>query len=173
MLRAWAGAAERFPDWRLRLVGPDEGGHRAVLERLAADLGLQRVEFAGARYGADKRAEYAAADLFVLPSHSENFGMSVAEALAHGVPIITTTGTPWFGVREHGCGWYVPDDASGLEAALGEALALDRPALARMGRAGRGWMERDFSWDRIARQFQDVYQWLVRSGAPPASVRLD
>ncbi|MEZ5591148.1 MAG: glycosyltransferase [Gammaproteobacteria bacterium] len=46
------------------------------------------------------------ADLFVLPSFSENFGVVIAEALAHGVPVITTRGTPWKGLLQHGCGWW-------------------------------------------------------------------
>ena len=72
-----AAARRPFPDWQLRLVGPAEAAYRADLERLAADLDLKRVTFAGPRYGTDKHAEYAAADLYVLPSYTENFGMSV------------------------------------------------------------------------------------------------
>jgi glycosyltransferase involved in cell wall biosynthesis len=173
LLRAWQGIGRRFRDWQLRLVGPDEGGYRADLERLAGALKLERLEFAGPRYGADKRGEYAAADVFVLPSHTENFGMNVAEALAQGVPVITTRATPWGAMPAQGCGWYVADDASALEGALSEALALDRPALERMGGAGRAWMERDFSWSRIAQNFEAVYKWLSRGGLLPASVRLD
>lgn len=173
LLRAWQSIAGRFPDWRLRLVGPDAASHRMQLDRLAAELKLERVEFTGPRYGADKHAEYAAADLFVLPSYSENFGMSVAEALAHGVPVITTTGTPWMSVRERACGWYVSPDTPGLEGALREALTLDRPELDRMGRAGRVWMEREFSWDQIAHEFEKIYKWILQGGPPPASVRLD
>ena len=90
LLRAWQRVASQFRDWQLRLVGPDNDGYRAQLERLSTELKLPRVMFAGPRYGADKQAEYAAADLYVLPSHTENFGMSAAEALARGVPIITT-----------------------------------------------------------------------------------
>lgn len=173
LLRAWLRLAGRHPDWRLRLVGPDEGGHRARLERLARELALERVTLAGPRYGADKRAEYAAAELYVLPSHTENFGMSVAEALAAAVPVVTTSQTPWQQVEAEGCGWIVNPDAAALETALGQALARDRDVLAAMGRRGRAWMQRDFAWPRIAAEMVHVYCWLLHGGAAPACVRLD
>lgn len=172
LLRAWQAVVRQFPEWNLRLVGPDEDGHRAELERLVSEFKIERVSFAGPRYGADKGVEYAAADLFVLPSHTENFGMSVAEALAHGIPVITTTGTPWSRVVEQCCGWYVSPDVSGLSQALGQALPLGRPALGAMGAAGRAWMQREFSWDRIARDFVQLYRWILEGGPPPASVRI-
>ena len=173
LLRAWQRVASQFPNWQLRLVGPDSNGYRAQLERLSTELQLPRVVFAGPRYGADKQTEYAAADLYVLPSHTENFGMSAAEALAQGVPIVTSVGTPWQGVREHGCGWCVSADVAGLEGALKEALALDRPTLESMGRAGREWMGREFSWTRVARDLEQTYRWLLSGGPPPAFIRFD
>ena len=140
LLRAWHRIASQFPDWQLRLVGPDTIGYRAELERLSTELQLPRVVFAGARYGADKQAEYAAADLYVLPSHTENFGMTVAEALAQGVPIVTTMGTPWQGVRERGCGWCVPADAAGLEArSRKHSPSTGQRSKAWGGRVAIGW----------------------------------
>jgi glycosyltransferase involved in cell wall biosynthesis len=173
LLRAWQGVATKFPDWQLRLVGPDDSGYLAQIIHVAEEPALPRVTFAGPRYGAEKQAEYAQADLCILPSHSENFGMSVAEALAQGIPVITTAGTPWQGVREHGCGWFVPATVPGIESALHEALACDRSCLADMGRAGRGWMERDFSWSRVAKDLEQTYRWILSGGSPPHFVRLN
>lgn len=173
LLLAWRQVAPAFPDWRLKIVGRDEDEHQARLEGLVADLSIPRVAFVGARYGKEKQAEYQAAELFILPSHSENFGMTVAEALSHGVPVITTTGTPWAKVVDTGCGWWVTPNAEGLEAALRDALTRDAPALRTMGRAGRAWMERDFSWPRLAGDFEATYRWILGGGAPPDFVRCD
>jgi glycosyltransferase involved in cell wall biosynthesis len=173
LLRAWQGVAIRFPDWQLRLVGPDDSGYLAQVLRMAEELALPRVVFAGPRYGAEKQAEYAQADLCILPSYSENFGMSVAEALAQGVPVITTSGTPWQSVREHGCGWFVPATVPEIESALREALACDRSCLAAMGRVGQDWMQRDFSWSHVAKDFEQTYRWILNGGSPPHFVRLD
>jgi glycosyltransferase involved in cell wall biosynthesis len=172
LLRAWAVVAPTLPGWRLRIVGPDDGGHEAPLRRLAASLAAPRVSFEGAVYGAAKQALYREASVHVLASHSENFGMTVAEALANGTPVITTRGTPWSGLVSEGCGWWIDIGVEPLVAALREATSLGAEALRERGARGRAWMLRDFSWDRAARDMADVYRWLRFGGAPPSSVRL-
>jgi glycosyltransferase involved in cell wall biosynthesis len=173
LLNAWAGLERRFPDWELRLVGVGPEPYMASLKALGGKLGLERADFAGPRYGAEKASEYANADLFILPSLNENFGMTVAEALAESVPVVTTTGTPWRGVEDQGCGWWVAPDAVGIETALSHALAANVDHLAEMGRRGRDWMSRDFAWKRIAQEMAEVYRWIVHGGSVPATVRLD
>jgi len=95
---------DRFIDWNLRIVGPDEGRYLAQVRKLASDLFLKRIEFVEPLYGYRKRQAYAGADLFVLPSYSESFGMTVAEALATGMPAIVTKGAPWRGLETHQAG---------------------------------------------------------------------
>jgi len=172
LLRAWAVVAPALPGWRLRIVGPDDGGYEAPLRRLAASLAAPRVSFEGAVYGAAKQALYRAASVHVLASHSENFGMTVAEALANGTPVITTRGTPWSGLVSEGCGWWIDIGVEPLVAALREATSVGAEALRERGARGHRWMLRDFSWDRAARDMADVYRWLRFGGEPPSSVRL-
>ena len=77
------------------VCGPDECGHTEQVKRVVAEAGLsEEFDFKSSVYGAEKDALYASADLFVLPTFSENFGVAIAEALAAEVPVITTTGTP-------------------------------------------------------------------------------
>ena len=98
LVRAWAQAAPA--GWRLQIAGPDEGGHWSQVEALVTRLGLRGcVNYLGAVEGERKAALFRNADLFVLPTFSENFGVVVAEALAYGVPVITTRGAPWGGSR--------------------------------------------------------------------------
>lgn len=172
LLQAWGRSAAPFEDWELRLVGPGEKAYVARLQRLASDLDLPRVSFAGPSYGADKSEEYRRADLYVLPSLTENFGMSVAEALAHGLPVITTRGTPWRGLEDQDCGWWIEGGADSMGQALGKALAMDRASLSAMGARGRQWMLRDYSWDSVALALERAYQWLLQGGAPPDVVHL-
>jgi glycosyltransferase involved in cell wall biosynthesis len=172
LLQAWARLQSRFPRWELKLVGPDEDEHQLKLKQLATALKLERVTFVGPLYGAHKDAEYAKADLYVLPSFSENFGMSVAEALAQGVPVVTTTGTPWKMLDNKGAGWCVAPEVTALETALGAALAMQADELRQMGACGRAWMEQDFSWEHIAQQMQAAYRWLLQRGPIPDCVRL-
>jgi glycosyltransferase involved in cell wall biosynthesis len=134
---------------------------------------VPRVELSGPVYGEQKRALYRQAALHVLPSHSENFGMTVAESLAQGTPVITTHGTPWSGLVREGCGWWIELGIEPLARALEQATALSRAELRARGERGRDWMRRDFSWDSIARQMAEVYAWLRAGGPTPATVRLD
>ncbi len=92
--------------WHFVIAGPSEGGHGEVVQAAVRAAGLEDVfSFPGAVYGDDKWRLYRSADLFILPTYSENFGLVVAEALAVEVPVLTTRGTPWHTLLEHDCGW--------------------------------------------------------------------
>jgi glycosyltransferase involved in cell wall biosynthesis len=171
LLAAWQREESRFPEWRLVVAGPDERGPGRKMRRLADDLGLRRVRFVGVLYGQEKWRAYREADLFVLPTLSENFGMTVAEALAAGTPAIVSKGAPWCGLDEHGAGWWVEIGVEPLVAALETALSRSREDLEDMGRRGRAWVEKDFSWDVVGAQMVGTYRWLVDCGDTPPWVR--
>lgn len=171
LLPAWRTVQARFDDWRLRIVGPDNRGYLAQMQRLAAELGLERIEFVGPLYGDDKMLAYGQADLFVLPTYSENFGMSVAEALAAGTPAIVTKGAPWEGLEQHGCGWWIDIGVDPLVACLEDAMSRSHDELAEMGLQGRSWMEAEYSWKQIGRKTTETYQWILHGGPKPGWVR--
>lgn len=170
LLHAWAALQDKRPNWDLVIVGPDEVGQTSEMQALARRLGLKRVEWSGPVYGAVKSELYRSADLFVLPTHAENFGLVIAEALAHGVPVITTRNAPWQGLTDHRCGWWIQLDETLLHAAMSDATAQPREALREMGARGRAWMEREFGWDGIARQMLLVYDWAAGIGPRPDCV---
>ncbi|HXG60970.1 MAG TPA: glycosyltransferase [Planctomycetota bacterium] len=171
LLQAWREVQDTFPDWRLVIAGPDNDGYLATLQALARSLNLQRIVFPGPLYGDEKLAAYREASLYVLPTHSENFGLTVAEALAAGTPVITTKGAPWAElVREH-AGWWIEPTVQSLVDCLREALSLPVERLIEMGEKGRQWMERTYSWKTLARRTLSTYQWLLTGGPPPAWVR--
>lgn len=170
LLRAWKTIEPFRPEWRLRIIGPAEGGHDVQLKRLAAELGLARVAIESAVYGADKVRAYREANLFVLSTLNENFGVTVAEALAAGVPVIATRGAPWKGLDEQGCGWWVDSGAESLSAALLRATAMPEQELLALGERGRAWMERDFSWVHVAESMLQLYAWLAGQGDRPRFV---
>lgn len=173
LLPAWAAVQARFPDWRLRITGPDNG-YLSQARNLASALGLQRVEFSGALYGEEKWHAYQDADLFVLPTYSENFGMSVAEALAAGTPAIVTQGAPWSGLVTEKAGLWIEIGLDPLVAALEALLLHSHDELSAMGQRGRAWMERDYSWTYIGQQMAGVYAWLLgHTSTPPSCLRLD
>lgn len=171
LLQAWQQLQSRYPNWQLKIVGRGEPDHVREVELLALSLALERVVFPGPMYGDDKAQAYFDADLFVLPTHSENFGMVVAEALAHGCPAIVSRGAPWAGLETEACGWWVANDVASLRAALDTALKLPEEQLAAMGQRGRAWMERDFGWESVAQRMQATYRWLLENGECPEWVR--
>jgi glycosyltransferase involved in cell wall biosynthesis len=173
LLPAWSSISDRFPDWELRLVGPGPAEYRRHLAEIASAERIPRLHIEEARYGPEKLEEYMEADLFVLPSYSENFGMTVAEALAQGVPAIATTGTPWSGLLDNACGWHVAPEIHSLAAAMSEAMSMERGALRTMGENGRAWMQRSFGWRHIGAEMLAVYNWLLDQGPRPATIIVD
>jgi glycosyltransferase involved in cell wall biosynthesis len=181
LLEAWARVEPA--GWRLRIVGPDEGGHEAELKALADRLGIlwsdartdrpggtAAIEFGGSLEGGAKWRAMAAADLFVLPTHSENFGIVVAEALAAATPVITTQGAPWELLETERCGWWTPVSADGIAAALDEATRRSPEELAAMGGRGRAVVAERFAWERIAQEMIACYRWVLGEGPKPGCV---
>ena len=168
LVEAWARL--RPSQWRLLIAGPDEGGHLAEVLRHVRAFGLeQSVEYIGEVEGESKMALFESADLVVLPSFSENFGVVVAESLAHGVPVITTRGTPWSELPSSGCGWWVDPTLDALTETLREALDLESAILSSMGERGRIFV-RKYNWRAIARQTIEVYRWVLGHGPMPDCV---
>lgn len=168
LLAAWA----RETSGRVLLIaGPGDESYRAVLAKLACESGCEsRVILAGMVEGPTKAALLAHADLLVLPTHSENFGMVVAESLAHGTPTITTKGTPWRDLATHRCGWWIERDADALLAALNESAAMSIAQLREMGAHGRNLVESKYSWHRVGRDMAAFYRWLVQGADRPSFV---
>lgn len=172
LLHAWRQLQDAHPDWRLVVAGTGQAEHEHDVRELAIALKLQRVEFPGPLYGKDKSHAYFVANLFVLPTHSENFGMVVAEALAHACPVVVSRGAPWSRLEIQGCGWWVEHDVETLVQSLGAAMRLPQGRLAAMGIKGRNWMEREFGWPNIAERMDSAYEWLLNGGTSPEFVRL-
>jgi glycosyltransferase involved in cell wall biosynthesis len=172
LLNAWKDVERRANDWELHIVGPGEAAYVAKLRDMASALKCQRVSFRGPVYGVEKSRELRSAEAFVLPTYDENFGLAVAEALAHGVPAVVTRGAPWNGLTSRKCGWWVDVDAHAIAEALMELTSLDAGELAQMGDAGRQWIRDDFSMIAMGQKLRELYEWLLGGGAPPAFVHL-
>ncbi len=168
LVEAWARVAGQHPDWCLRIVGPDHGGYLGQLQRLAERLSATRISFEGPLHAEAKLAAYRSAELFVLPTAHENFGMAVAEALAAGTPAIVTKGAPWGGLPLQGAGWWIDHGPEPLAEHLDHAMSVPQATLRGMGERGRAWMAQDFAWPGIARRMATTYDWIL-AGMHPAS----
>lgn len=154
LIELWARIAPA--DWVLLVVGIPEA---YTVEHLA---GRARAAGAGDRVlvfdGTTTPPPYAFAHLFLLPTHSENFGLTVAEALAHGIPALTTDGTPWRRLDSVGAGRCVA--WSDYPSALATLLSVPAADLAAQGAAGRVWMQQEFSWSAAVSRLDAFYRTL-------------
>lgn len=170
LIDAW-GQSKVSGDWELLLVGPNEDGHREEIESVVARHGLaDSVSFHGEVGDSEKWQQLVDADLFVLPSFSENFGIVVAEALAAGLPVITTTGTPWQSLEENRIGWWVQPETDSLTTALAEACFMADADRVEMGHRASIWASSQFQWGKIADQMATFYGWLLDGGTAPSFV---
>jgi glycosyltransferase involved in cell wall biosynthesis len=179
LLNAWKEVQAFFPEWQLIVAGSDDdyygkSGYLNKMSDLSIRLGLERVYFVGELNGVEKFKAYFDAELFILPSHSENFGVSIAEALSHGTPVIASHGTPWEEINVRKAGWWVSNDIEPLSLCLKSALNSSRSDLKSMGDQGRAWMENEFSWKQISQKMLKTYEWLSDKNQPiPEWVKID
>ena len=152
--------------WECELVytvsGELEREYEAKVKARVRELGLgDQFIFTGALDDEEKWKAYARADLFVLPTYSENFGIVVAEALWAGVPVITTKGTPWKGLEERNCGWWIDTGVEPLAEALKQSLGVSRQSLAEMGERGRRLVEEKYTWDAVVKMMVNGYKMII------------
>lgn len=160
LIEAWARV--RPKNWELHIAGPDQTGHLQTLQRMVSDRGLgTEVSFVGPLHGTAKQDFLFRANLLVLPSHSESFGLVIAEALAHQVPVLTTTSTPWAMLEPHNCGWSVSPDTASMTEGLELATSMSAAELADMGLRGRKWVEAHLQWSHIAERFANAYRRVI------------
>lgn len=171
LLSAWAGLGPDSMGWNLEIAGPIDSRYSEGLVARVNASGIVNIRFPGRVVGEHKTSCFRRASLFVLPSRSESFGQSVAEALAHSLPVVVSAGTPWKDVVARRCGWYHEQGAEALRASLQSALACEAAELRRMGARGRDWMSEEFSWPAVAREMIEVYSWVLGRSARPMSVR--
>lgn len=174
LIEAWREATRNDNGWVLAIAGPDEDGHLAEVQRLARCLGVEdRVVFTGPAYGNKKKQLLQLAEFFVLPSHSEGFSMAVLEAMACRLPVIITPSCNFAAVSKEGAGLIVQPRVVELAGALRGIMECSLIQRKQMGEQARRLVERYHTWDRVVEPMNDVYQWLIHGGAPPACVVTD
>lgn len=152
LIQAWAQLGPAYNDWELLIVGPDEGGYRAVLEKeLVAHGASASIAISGAVFGLEKVRLLRSADLFVLPSHSEGFSVAVLEALASGVPVLISDRCNFDEVEPAGAGWLCRPEAASILAQLRIALATTEAERRERGGAGLKLVNEKYSWESVAR----------------------
>lgn len=153
LIEAFASLLANYQDAILLIAGDDDG-ERLNLEILIEQLGLKgKVFLIGALDGQIKAEFLSGADLFVLPSYSENFGNVYLEAMAAGLPIVASKETPWEQIERIGCGKWVECSADAVRSAMHDILADDPRG---MGRLAKDYAQQ-YDWSNIAKEFKSVF----------------
>ena len=145
--------------WLLVICGPDEKNYKKTLENKINKYSLsESVSIIEPIYGSKKYNLFTQAEIFVLPSHGENFGISIAEALVCGLPVITTNLTPWSEIIKYKCGWYISLDQDSLVEALKNSFSLSSEELSNMGIKGINLIKNNYSWKELSKRMINVYK---------------
>lgn len=158
LIDAFARVADRDQRLHLVMAGPDQTGWSAALKAQAEKLGIaERISWPGMLQGDDKWGAFYAAEVFCLPSHQENFGIVVAEALACGKPVLISNKVNiWREIESDDAGFIDEDTVAGTERSLRRWLALDPPAYAQMAQRAGQCFARHFHIRRAAEQLVDI-----------------
>ncbi len=168
LIEVWRRLHEDFSDWELLIAGPQDAdgfakSQKARVEKLKL---TNKIRFLGLLRGQERLDAFAASSLFVLPSHTENFGMCVVEALASGLPVVTTKGTPWKRLDESGCGWSINLSEENLYSALYEALSSQASELKLKSDNARE-LSKEYDLRVLAHKYQQLYDYaLCRTQKP-------
>lgn len=158
LLPAFSEVSKARSDTHLVIAGPEDEGYAQQVRKWVRELNLQdHVTFTGMLLGDEKLAAFKDANAFVLPSYSENFGISVVEAMLSGLPVIVSNKVNlWTDIAEAEAGLIIENDVGQLKDAI---LRLhDDPECAReIGARGQRLAQLRYNWGAIARQLEDMY----------------
>jgi len=158
LMEAVAVLKEQMVSYTVIIAGEGDEAYIQQLKQKAGELGVSTiVQFIGGVYGEQKWKLFQDADFFVLPTYSENFGIVVAEALASGTPVITTTGTPWQELSTEKCGWWIDLNIENLTNTITKALLLNAEELKEMGLNGRKLVEEKYDIKVVAIEMARLY----------------
>lgn len=190
-LSAWKAAMGNPAngDWRLVIAGWDQGGHEAELTGICDQLGLDHakvpaaeflkgqndsgnpsVVFLGPAFGAAKEALFLKSSAFILPSFSEGLPMSVLEAWSYRLPVLMTDACNLSEGFEEDAAIRIGTDVKSISNGLGRLFESTAEDLGIMGRRGRALVERKFTWQKVAEQMKEVYEWMTSGGSKPGTM---
>lgn len=168
LILAWDEIKKKCPEAFLVIAGPDYMGFSNDVRQLAGQSAFPNsILFSGSVWGEYKLALYSRADIFVLPSYSENFGNVIAEALVCGTPVVTTQATPWNEIEKTNCGRWIPVDKKALTAALAEMVSKPDAERKTMGQRGQQLILQNYTWDIAARKMITVYKAMLSGNEIP------
>lgn len=175
LIKAWhaAGVAQR-EDCELVIIGgavlDREKNYLDQLHKLEKELHITNISWKGSVVGKAKDDILNSCSFFILPSHSENFGMVVIESLMQGVPVIASKGTPWNSLVNSGCGWWIDNGVDEMKTQIIELLNVSETVRKEMGHKGQLFVKDNFSTVAVCNNLKCMYGWIINGGKKPSFV---
>ncbi len=165
LVEAFAATLAHDPAWQLLIAGPDQIGWQKELEALAKKRGIaSRITWTGSLAGTLKWGAFSASDVFVLPSHQENFGIVVPEALACGLPVIVSDKVNiWREIVSHDAGLVGKDTIDGTKDSLRRWSALTPDEIAAFRTRSRKCFQDEFDFNRTSQRVLENVEQLARA----------
>lgn len=169
LINSFIDLQHNFPQWEILVAGPiyDKTYFDKINQNIKKSKIDNKVHYFGMVNGKKRLDLFASSELFILPAHTENFGMVIGEAMACSLPVITTQGTPWEVLNKKNAGWWIKLDDESITNALKEAMLKTKIELNEMGVNGYKIIKEDFTWDRVASQMKELYSWLLNKRDKP------
>lgn len=163
----------RIPNLEILIIGKGDDAYEQFLHDEAKRLGISgKVKFLGFLNGREKFEQLARLDALFVPSHMENFGMIIPEALIVGTPVMASFGTPWQALNEDRCGWWTDAAPQSIADVIFDLCSLSPEEHKAMGQRGRDYILRTFASEKVASQMLSLYRWLLGEGSKPDFVNL-
>lgn len=170
LIDAWHILGNATDNAELVIIGSGNRDYEMSLRNKVSQYGLSNVRFTGFISGEGKFRELTELSALVVPSHFENFGMIVTEALSMKVPVIASIGTPWRILEENRCGWWIDNDAESIANGIREVFRLTPQKRLEMGERGRRLVLENYLDSKIATKMAELYRWIVGEGPMPPFV---
>jgi len=169
LIDAWERVELKYRNnWIVKIAGNGEEKYINYLHKYILKKKLDKSIFLiGPKFGQEKKETFQNADLFILPSYSENFGIVVAEALASAIPVITTKNAPWEDLYDYSCGWWVDSNIEQIAQAIQSGITLTDNERQNMGNIGRQLIIDKYSLENITNKMLELYNWLIKNGNKP------
>lgn len=167
LIYAFDHLRNRLENAELVIIGADDAQYESFLKDEVIRLGLSNVKFTGFLSGREKDDVLASISYLAVPSDFENFGNIVTEALVRGIPVYSSTGTPWQILEEYGCGWWVDNSQSTIDDVIMKMVDTPESIRMEMGRNAKRLVCDHFSVVTLGKKMHHLYQWILGKGDKP------